>query len=86
MDAVGNIQLWTEEEFRSAFGASPDDAFIAASNRNSGGSGIWLSTPRFNGSDVFCTALKYGDDDRIVKVPPGGVAYDVPVAYLVVVY
>ena len=76
---MGHVQLWTTDEFESAFGASPKDCCICVNNAASGGSGIWLATPRWNGTAVFTTALTL-TGGHIVSVPGGG---DVPVNYLV---
>lgn len=79
IDSVGHVQLWTTDEFESAFGASPKDCCIYVNNAASGGSGIWLATPRWNGTAVFTTALTL-TGGHIVSVSGGG---DVPVNYLV---
>lgn len=83
-DTNGQIQLWTNAEFQSMFGASPKDCFIAASNRASGASGIFLSSPLWNDNAVFVTQLKV--EGGSVKVVTSSSNASVPVAYFVAVY
>ncbi len=84
VDRNGHAQLWTTEEFRKAFGADPNDCFVAVSNRASGGSGIWLATPRWNGTSVYTTQLEARDG--AIMVVPGDGSATLPVAYFVAVY
>lgn len=84
VDGAGHIKLWTNAEFQSKFGASPKDCFIAVSNRASGGSGIFLATPRWNDSAVFTTQMSV--QDGVVKAVPGVSGATTPVAYFVAVY
>lgn len=88
VDSYGHVQLWTQAEFQEAFGASPQDCLIAVNSRNSGGSGFWLATPRFNGSAVWTTCVTRSEDGSVVTVQPSdtGQGQTVPVAYLVAVY
>lgn len=83
-DAAGHIKLWTNAEFQSKFGANPKDCFIAVSNRASGGSGIFLATPRWNDNAVYTTQMSV--QDGVVKAVPGVSGTTVPVAYFVAVY
>ena len=84
-DRNGNIQLWTTDDFKRAFGAEPKNCFIAVSSRASGSSGIWLATPRWNGNAVFTTQLST-QTDGAVRVVPGDGNPLTPVAYLVAAY
>lgn len=84
-DRNGNIQLWTTDDFKRAFGAEPKNCFIAVSNRASGGSGIWLATPRWNENAVFTTQLSTRTDGAARVVPGDGNSFT-PVAYLVAAY
>lgn len=84
VDGAGHIQLWTNAEFKSKFGVEPSDCFIAVSNRASGGSGIFLATPRWNGNAVFTTQMSV--QDGVVKAVPGSSGATTPVAYFVVAY
>ena len=87
IDAYGHIELWSAKEFEDSFGVSPQDAFIAVSNRASGVSGIWLATPRFNGTSVFTTALATsGSSIAVIDSSMQGGDSSVPVAYLVIAY
>lgn len=84
-DGAGHIKLWTNAEFQSKFGANPKDCFIAVSNRASGGSGIFLATPRWNDNAVYTTRMSV--QDGVVKAVPGVSVDDTtPVAYFVAVY
>lgn len=88
VDVFGNVELWTSAEFQEQFGVSPQDAFIAVANRNSGESGFWLASPRFNGEKVWTTVCKAIEDGHVVISPRDEEAsfLDVPVAYLVIKY
>ena len=84
-DGAGHIKMWTNDEFKKQFGAEPKDCFIAANNRASGISGIFLSTPRWNGEAVFTTRMSV--QNGVVKaVPSVGGDDTTPVAYFVAVY
>ena len=54
------------------------------SNRASGGSGIFLATPRWNDSAVYTTQMSV--QDGVVKAVPGVSQAATPVAYFVAVY
>ncbi len=84
IDGAGHIKMWTNDEFKKLFGAEPKDCFIAANNRASGVSGIFLSTPRWNGEAVFTTQMSV--QDGVVKAVPGVDDATTPVAYFVAVY
>lgn len=84
VDGAGHIKMWTNDEFKKQFGAEPKDCFIAASNRASGVSGIFLSTPRWNGEAVFTTQMSV--QNGVVKAVPGVGDATTPVAYFVAVY
>lgn len=84
IDSAGHIKMWTNDEFKKLFGAEPKDCFIAANNRASGISGIFLSTPRWNGEAVFTTQMSV--QNGVVKAVPGVDDATTPVAYFVAVY
>lgn len=84
IDGAGHIKMWTNDEFKKLFGAEPKDCFIAASNRASGISGVFLSTPRWNGDAVFTTQMSV--QNGVVKAVPGVGDATTPVAYFVAVY
>lgn len=88
VDAFGNVELWTGSAFQSSFGCSPQDAFIAVFNRNSGGSGFWLAPPRFNGDSVWTTVCARSEEGYVVTMARSeeDQFLDVPVAYLVIKY
>lgn len=79
-DTLGNIPIWTKEEFESEFGMNPMLASISVCNRASGASGIFLATPRFNGKSVYTTMLSAQGGTVAVE------QYEtmVPIAYTIV--
>lgn len=79
-DRLGNIPIWTKEEFESEFGMNPMLASISVCNRASGASGIFLATPRFNGESVYTTMLSAQGGTVAVE------QYEtmVPIAYTIV--
>lgn len=85
VDAAGHILVWTDAEFRDAFGAEPKDAFISVANPASGISGIFLSSPRWNGSGVYTTQMKV-DGSYIKPVGGDGSTPSTAINYLVAVY
>lgn len=85
-DGLGHIRMWTNEEFRKAFGAEPQSCFISAANRASGSSGIFLSSPRWNGDAVFCTQMCVQSDGSVKTVSGDTTTPTVPVSYMVVAH
>lgn len=84
-DRNGHVALWSTEDFKRTFGVNPKDCYIGLSNRASGESGIWLATPRWNGSYVYTTQLATQSDGS-VKAVAGDGSNILPVAYIVIVY
>lgn len=83
VDANGHVMLWGNDEFGELFGDSPSRCVISVCNRAAGGSGIFLATPRWNGSAVYTTAMQVSGGG--VSVAKGGAGVSVPVGYLVAV-
>lgn len=81
LDTYGNIRLWTTEEFEESFGFGPSSAVIYVSSRASGSSAIFLSSPRWNGSEVWATALRVSGES--LEVVTGETTTSVPIAYMV---
>lgn len=85
VDRNGHAHLWTTEAFCKAFGTDPSNCYIGVSNRASGSSGIWLATPRWNGTSVYTTQLSL-QPDGTVKAVAGDDSASLPVAYVVIAY
>lgn len=82
IDRNGHLVLWTNDQFQAAFGDAPSRCAIAVNNRAAGGSGIFLATPRWNGTAVYSTAMSVSNG---VVAPVAGNGTKVPVCYIVAV-
>ncbi len=85
VDGAGHMKLWTNAQFRSAFGADPDKCAIMVNNPASGSSGLFLASPRWNGDAVFTTRMAV-QSDLTVRAVGGDGTSSTAANYIVIVY